>query len=703
MSEQQQPNKTWKDSSGADIPQEGLTLRHADLEGILSASPPLSGDNGVVSSRGLGISVKGSAYGAVGDGVTDDTTAINNAIIAASAVATSLAGGTQVRVYFPEGKYLCDTIMVKKNVHIDFGDAWIIKKSNGATQADNTMVRAVETLTGSTYYGTYSNIKITGGHFDGASKTGVGIMFRLLYVDGLEIDGVTIENYVSAGWAFGLGGINGSVTNCRIKNGVDQFQDGIHIVHGTDWRVVGNDVASGDDAIALGGEPSDPYLSADPESIRRITIGANVVNSARAAGFKCYVQSGATGTDWQVTDVTVNGLVGRAGTLRNYGIAILDNNLGTAGTSQIKRITVNGASLDVGSSSHDNNDPQGIKILSASDVTFDNLAMQITGGAVRTESVTTTSASFTVTAAADTFVAADAGLAITGTGIPADTTIVTVNSDQSVTISQLATASATITGTIGSGFKLAYVSKSEDVTFNNVRCAALGRDYGIDCRSSNRVTVSGCRLTHSASSLANVINLVDCLDAKILDNDLLGILDGYNGVGINSGTTTTATIRGNTMKHLNGLSAASGLGIACTSATAAHLSIIGNDFSLVRSGYSSGQVFALPSFTVRDNRGERTVERVVKTATNYTQLKPDRIIGVTSTASARTIVLQSASTNGKGYIVTIKDESGGAGTNNITIDPTGAETIDGASTYVISTNYGSATFYCDGTAYFQIA
>src|SRR5438128_2357015 len=56
------------------------------------------------------------------------------------------------------------------------------------------------------------------------------------------------------------------------------------------------------------------------------------------------------------------------------------------------------------------------------------------------------------------------------------------------------------------------------------------------------------------------------------------------------------------------------------------------------------------------------------TATTYTALTTDVYIGVTSTASARTINLPAAATCGAGKTYIVKDESGAAGTNNITID-----------------------------------
>jgi hypothetical protein len=75
------------------------------------------------------------------------------------------------------------------------------------------------------------------------------------------------------------------------------------------------------------------------------------------------------------------------------------------------------------------------------------------------------------------------------------------------------------------------------------------------------------------------------------------------------------------------------------------------------------------------------------------------IYAVTSTASARTITISTADIiAGRQFV--IKDESGAAGTNNITIDTEGSEKIDGVDTVVISTNYGSVNIYSDGTNLF---
>lgn len=94
------------------------------------------------------------------------------------------------------------------------------------------------------------------------------------------------------------------------------------------------------------------------------------------------------------------------------------------------------------------------------------------------------------------------------------------------------------------------------------------------------------------------------------------------------------------------------------------------------------------------------IEQYVATPISYQVLNTDAIIGVTSTAAARTITMP-ASSLVTGQRWTIKDESGGAGTNNITINGNG-KNIDGAATFVINTNYGAVDLYYSGLNFFVI-
>lgn len=88
------------------------------------------------------------------------------------------------------------------------------------------------------------------------------------------------------------------------------------------------------------------------------------------------------------------------------------------------------------------------------------------------------------------------------------------------------------------------------------------------------------------------------------------------------------------------------------------------------------------------------------TGATYTVKGGDRVVGV-NRSGAVTVTLPTAQVR-KGRVYTIKDESGAAATNNITIDTEGSETIDGSATDVIASNYEVRTYYSDGTNWFII-
>ena len=91
-------------------------------------------------------------------------------------------------------------------------------------------------------------------------------------------------------------------------------------------------------------------------------------------------------------------------------------------------------------------------------------------------------------------------------------------------------------------------------------------------------------------------------------------------------------------------------------------------------------------------------------AANVTASLSDYIIGVDNTAAARTVTIPTASNTGaaanKGKVYLIKDQSGLAGTNNITIAPA-TGTINGLSSIAIVANFGEVEVYSDGSNWFS--
>ena len=124
---------------------------------------------------------------------------------------------------------------------------------------------------------------------------------------------------------------------------------------------------------------------------------------------------------------------------------------------------------------------------------------------------------------------------------------------------------------------------------------------------------------------------------------------------------------------------------------------IGGDLDITTD--SSGDVVLNPAEDVILDGGQQ-VKRTALGAGSSTLGVNDYLIGKTAiTAAGDTLTLPSAATiAGKVYV--IKDESGNAGTDNITIATQAAETIDGQATFVINANYNSVTVYSDGTNWF---
>lgn len=82
----------------------------------------------------------------------------------------------------------------------------------------------------------------------------------------------------------------------------------------------------------------------------------------------------------------------------------------------------------------------------------------------------------------------------------------------------------------------------------------------------------------------------------------------------------------------------------------------------------------------------------------YVVLVDDDYISVDSSGGAITIQLPNAATLGKTFI--IKDRTGSAGTNNITVTTVGgAVNIDGATTFVMNTNYQAISIIGNSTTY----
>ncbi len=96
------------------------------------------------------------------------------------------------------------------------------------------------------------------------------------------------------------------------------------------------------------------------------------------------------------------------------------------------------------------------------------------------------------------------------------------------------------------------------------------------------------------------------------------------------------------------------------------------------------------------NAGSTVIDRVDKASGDspYEMTATDHYIGLDTSGGAIQVDLQGAGDAAEGRVIIIKDETGDAATNNITVDANGSETIDGSETQVINNAYGSLTLVC---------
>jgi hypothetical protein len=171
----------------------------------------------------------------------------------------------------------------------------------------------------------------------------------------------------------------------------------------------------------------------------------------------------------------------------------------------------------------------------------------------RNESITTTNASAAITGPAGTFdTALDPGQSITGTGIPAGTTILSVTSDTSATLSANATASGTVTAEIGAttGWRFAGLLDGgqgfeESIETESTDHEAWG--YGVIA-----TTYKGTKVTKTFTSVEEnrvVMGLVYDVDGMTFDDAAgtysgdLAVRDNTERIRMAFQTTSGDTIR----------------------------------------------------------------------------------------------------------------------------------------------------------------
>ncbi len=288
------------------------------------------------------------AFGAVGDGVTDDAPAINAALE---------RGGD---IFIPAGEYLLgDTLKIKSHTHI-FADegARLFRKEHTQTGRYDFLLSNADTANGNT------DISIAGGIWDGSccpedrgkdlfdpsATTGVLLNFRK--VSGLSLCGLTLKNALCYYTRF-CEAENVKIENIRFASErIAANQDGIHLAGYCKNFVIRN-------LVGEYGSPNDDFiaLNADDAMKRQECFDTvcgpieNItVENIHSDYCHCFLRLLSVFN--QIRNVTVKNITGRCrgrainlDAARNCRVPLFDEKDFPDGVGKVENITVDGLSV----------------------------------------------------------------------------------------------------------------------------------------------------------------------------------------------------------------------------------------------------------------------------------------------------------------------------------------------------------------------
>jgi hypothetical protein len=233
-----------------------------------------------------------------------------------------------------------------------------------------------------------------------------------------------------------------------------------------------------------------------------------------------------------------------------------------------------------------------------------------------------------------------------------------------------------ITGTIiNSGAGLLYLNNS--VISGTIENSSSGGIQLTNCFGSEEtVNASAGGIVFTGCSLSGSLNLSNNASIGMFYSIDSGVWTGSTSVGIDVNNCY--------------------LPIASNSMT-------GGFIRLHNTGFGPFNFYSNTNVTYRlAESSQGNILQCIRPSSDYTVLQTDYYIGMISTSSPRNVLLPSSlAIKNQSFI--IKDESGGAGTNNISLTVAGGtKTIDGLTSYPININFGSVTVIYDGTNYFTM-
>jgi polygalacturonase len=307
-------------------------LAAGDIRANWDAMETIWGEGLINASAAEWIDVTNSAYGAVGDGVTDDAAAINLALDAVTSPGDV--------VYFPPGKtYLIgSTLFVSSNT---------IMYGYGATlQRDFDSGAPSGTIRNKNLASSDANIKIYGFTMTLTDLTKTGNQIVLDQVDGVILKDINATGYKD--WCFRLSIDDAQIDSCTIRttedaSGTGKFGDGLHIYGGDDITVSNCIIESEDDCISIGSEQG-------IKDISNVTVTNCVLRPLGSTGIKLYTAETHT-RDATTTGVVISNIVidhSRVASTGGNSIFIFDNRTeaGFGASAKISNVSISNVYVD---------------------------------------------------------------------------------------------------------------------------------------------------------------------------------------------------------------------------------------------------------------------------------------------------------------------------------------------------------------------
>jgi len=246
------------------------------------------------------------------------------------------------------------------------------------------------------------------------------------------------------------------------------------------------------------------------------------------------------------------------------------------------------------------------------------------------------------------------------------------------------TAGGTILTLAGGNYTAEYTNG--DTVVINLPTPGLGNSLHITTPPVNR-TISA--ITYNAGANTTTFTISAAIDTTSTSGAVVSQSQGQRSTAIGYQSTVTA-------------SDAIAVGNNISNTVASSLMIGPSDTSkltILATG-KTGFGTTSPNSTL-SVQGSLSLNRTPVSDINYTVTASDYVVAYASLTAARTVTLPTAvGITGRQYI--IKDESGNAGTSNISVTGTGGQTIDGSATKSLTTPYGVLRLYSNGANWFSL-